>query len=157
TCSKGTYIRSLCADIGEDLGCGATLVALRRTGSGSFGIADALNLEGLGREEQKARLMVALIPLEEAISGLKAIYVDDLLARKLRDGYQPVGSDLAGDHIPFLAPGDMVRFVCGKTGLVAVAEILRSSVDFVSVNVAEQAARILRVFRPQDKESVKST
>ena len=44
-CSKGTYIRSLCADIGEALGCGACMSALRRTYSGSFRAEDALTLE----------------------------------------------------------------------------------------------------------------
>ena len=44
-CSKGTYIRSLCADIGEALGCGACMSALRRTYSGVFRVEDALTLE----------------------------------------------------------------------------------------------------------------
>ena len=44
-CSKGTYIRSLCADIGAALGCGACMSALRRTYSGGFRVEDALALE----------------------------------------------------------------------------------------------------------------
>ncbi|HMO50562.1 MAG TPA: tRNA pseudouridine(55) synthase TruB [Kiritimatiellia bacterium] len=46
-CTKGTYVRTLCADIGEALGCGAHLSALRRTASGSFSIAEALPLRDL--------------------------------------------------------------------------------------------------------------
>lgn len=45
SCSKGTYIRSLCADIGEALGCGGHLKALRRTRIGSFSIEQAVKLE----------------------------------------------------------------------------------------------------------------
>lgn len=48
-CSKGTYIRSLCADIGEALGCGGCMSALRRTYSGDFRAADALTLEEIER------------------------------------------------------------------------------------------------------------
>lgn len=46
-CTKGTYVRSLCADIGEALGCGAHLSALRRTQSGSFNVADAMPFDAL--------------------------------------------------------------------------------------------------------------
>ena len=48
-CSKGTYIRSLCADIGEALGCGACMSALRRTYSGAFRVEDALTLGEIER------------------------------------------------------------------------------------------------------------
>ena len=47
TCSKGTYVRQLCVDIGEELGCGAYLSRLRRTRSGKFSLSDALNLSEL--------------------------------------------------------------------------------------------------------------
>ena len=51
-CSKGTYIRSLCADIGTKLGTVGTLKHLRRTGSGKFSIADAITLDELKNMEQ---------------------------------------------------------------------------------------------------------
>lgn len=46
-CSKGTYVRQLCADIGEELGCGGYLSMLKRTRSGGFSIGQALDIEGL--------------------------------------------------------------------------------------------------------------
>jgi len=48
TCSKGTYVRQLCVDIGEDLGCGAYLSRLRRTRSGPFAIGEAVTVADLG-------------------------------------------------------------------------------------------------------------
>lgn len=48
SCSKGTYIRSLCADIGEALGCGGHLASLRRTRIGSFSVDQAVRLEEVG-------------------------------------------------------------------------------------------------------------
>lgn len=48
TCSKGTYVRQLCVDIGEDLGCGAHLSRLRRTRSGPFTVGEAIQVAELG-------------------------------------------------------------------------------------------------------------
>ena len=53
-CSKGTYIRTLCADVGEALGCGGVLARLRRTRSGRFSVADAMQLDELKALDQDA-------------------------------------------------------------------------------------------------------
>ena len=68
-CSKGTYVRSLAEDLGEALGCGAHLAALRRTGSGALRIEQALTLEALaalGEAERDARLLPADALLADA-------------------------------------------------------------------------------------------
>lgn len=147
SCSKGTYIRSLCADIGETLGCGATLYALRRTRSGSFSIDAALSLDGLSNDQKRERLKEGLISPAEAISGIKALYVDTPLAKKIREGCQLAADELSGDHIAFLAPGDMVRLVSSETGLVAVVEMLGNPGEKTSGEGAGQVARTLRVFK----------
>lgn len=51
-CSKGTYVRTICADAGEKLGCGAVLESLRRTKSGAFSLDDALTIETIKSFEQ---------------------------------------------------------------------------------------------------------
>lgn len=147
SCSKGTYIRSLCADIGETLGCGATLYALRRTRSGSFSIEAALSLEGLTDDQKRDRLLEGLISPAEAISGLKSLYVDALLAKKVREGCQLTTDELGSDHIAFLAPGDMVRLVTMETGLVAVVEMLGNTGEMTDREGAQQVARTVRVFK----------
>ena len=53
-CSKGTYIRTLCADVGEALGCGGVLARLRRTRSGRFSVSDAIQLDELKALDQDA-------------------------------------------------------------------------------------------------------
>jgi tRNA pseudouridine55 synthase len=66
-CSKGTYVRVLAEDIGEALGCGAHLSALRRTASGRFRVEQALTLqalENLSVEERKQRLLTLPVLLE---------------------------------------------------------------------------------------------
>jgi tRNA pseudouridine55 synthase len=64
-CSKGTYIRSLAADIGRDLGCGAHLVQLRRTRSGPFQVDRALTWEELNDESARERCRERAIAVSE--------------------------------------------------------------------------------------------
>lgn len=66
-CSKGSYIRTLAEDIGERLGCGAHLTALRRTGCGALGLAQAMTLDelqNLSDAEREARLLPADVLLQ---------------------------------------------------------------------------------------------
>lgn len=66
TCSKGTYIRSICRDIGEALGCGAVMTALTRTQSGIFELQEAIDLEtirSMDQEEARAHLLPPDYPL----------------------------------------------------------------------------------------------
>ena len=51
-CSKGTYVRTLCSDIGHKLGCGGVLAALRRTRSGRFSLDGALTVDELKNMDQ---------------------------------------------------------------------------------------------------------
>jgi tRNA pseudouridine55 synthase len=89
TCSSGTYIRSLAADLGEKLGPGAHLKALRRLSIGPFNIRDALNLEKIGLSQTEKVLKDKIIPLRDAIPHLGEVQVDEELAKKIRNGYQP--------------------------------------------------------------------
>ncbi len=75
TCSSGTYVRSLAADLGTLVGGGAHLRNLRRTEVGSFTLADAHPLEGL-----------VLLPVEAAVRDLTKLVVDDLTAGGVRYG-----------------------------------------------------------------------
>src|SRR5690606_17310389 len=72
-CSKGTYVRSLVADMGQLLGCGAHLTALRRVRSGSFTLAGALRLD----EVDEASAARALISPAQALAHLPATCVPE--------------------------------------------------------------------------------
>jgi len=67
SCSKGTYVRTLAEGIGEKLGCGAHLAALRRTGSGRLGIESALTIEALEALSPDA-LDAALLPADALVA-----------------------------------------------------------------------------------------
>lgn len=68
TCSKGTYIRTLAEDIGEALGCGAHLIALRRVATGDFGLAHSVTLERLTAMTEDERL-ACLLPVDALLPG----------------------------------------------------------------------------------------
>jgi len=84
-CSKGTYVRTLAADIGERLGCGAHLAGLRRTGIGALDVAQAYSLatlEGLTDEARDA----LLLPPDSLLSSLAEARLDVADAARLRQG-----------------------------------------------------------------------
>jgi tRNA pseudouridine55 synthase len=74
-CSKGTYIRTLAQDIGAKLGCGAHLVALRRTEVGGFALSQAATFETLEAEGQ-ARARERLLPPEALVASLPRLDVN---------------------------------------------------------------------------------
>jgi len=144
-CSKGAYIRSLCAEAGEALGCGGCMSALRRTRSGNFREEEAVALKGLTEEEKRERLSAHLLPLAELLPDLAAVDVDPVLAKRLQNGYQPDGEVLARYHIPFLVAGDVVKITLQGKHLVAVARMLCASDELALQGKKRQAVKILRV------------
>jgi len=145
-CSKGTYIRSLCADLGERLGCGACLAALRRIRSGCFHLDAAVSLDDIPVKERKEKLSARLIPLSGGLPQMAAIEISGDLAGKIREGFQPNGNSLQDYHIPSLADGDMVKFLTKNEVLVAVARILCASDPLSMGERGQPAVKILRVF-----------
>jgi tRNA pseudouridine55 synthase len=80
TCSKGTYIRSLANDMGEVLGCGAHLTALRRTRVGHLDIKNSVSLESVKTQQVK------LFPVDMLVQTLPKIILDPVLAQRLSLG-----------------------------------------------------------------------
>ena len=81
-CSKGTYIRSLCADIGAALGCGACMSALRRIRVGDFTVSDAYTLEALEQEGVEGKLL----PVDCLFSGTPMLVLKPQAERLARNG-----------------------------------------------------------------------
>ena len=84
-CSKGTYVRSLAADLGEALGCGAHLAALRRTASGGFDIRDAHSIDALAAMDPGQRDACLLAP-SALTAQLPGMDVDGATARRFLQG-----------------------------------------------------------------------
>ena len=92
TCSKGTYVRVLAADIGAILGCGAHLVTLRRTAFGQFDIEDALPLQRLIDQPDDA--FSALLSPAQAMRHYQSIHVSSEAVSQLRRGQQEILNQL---------------------------------------------------------------
>ncbi|MBO5746977.1 MAG: tRNA pseudouridine(55) synthase TruB [Clostridia bacterium] len=80
-CSKGTYIRSLADDIGKFLGCGATLISLRRTDAAGFSIENCKTLEQIESDPEGC-----LLPPETAVPNFRNVYVSEAQCKRFRNG-----------------------------------------------------------------------
>ncbi len=94
TCSAGTYIRSLCADIGQTLGCGGHLTQLRRTGSSGFGIETAIELDELEKRIRDPRAGLPLISPASALPDMEALVADEGTTQKISNGVHLTPKDL---------------------------------------------------------------
>jgi len=146
TCSKGTYVRTLCADAGDRLGCGAALERLRRTVSGIFRQEHAVSLEGESEAGIRARLEQALIPMGQALPGIPGVSIPPSLEQRVMKGHQPDAEGLAGLQIASLAAGDVVKFVSDTGRIVALARMLVQTEDIGALEPRNPAVCILRVF-----------
>ena len=91
-CSKGTYIRSLCYDIGNKLGVGAVMWELERTKTGIFSKENSINLEDINEENIKE----FIIPTEKVLSKYEKIEIDEYFARLLKNGVEVKDKRLLG-------------------------------------------------------------
>ena len=84
-CSSGTYIRTLCADIGKKLGVGGTMATLCRTQAGDFRLENAYTLEALGEMSEEQRI-AALMPTERLFDSLAAVKLPEFYCKLCRSG-----------------------------------------------------------------------
>lgn len=87
-CSRGTYIRSVCHDIGQSLGCGATMSALRRTVACGFTLADCVTLEEAQRLTDAGELEGKLLPVDSAFAGYPGFVLEKPQATRFLNGVE---------------------------------------------------------------------
>lgn len=107
-CTKGTYIRTLCADIGDAIGCGAHVVALRRLRTGQYPIERCLPLDQLGKLEDVVQTS-SFMTVDEALSDYPPAELVEDAAKRLNNGIPPLASELT-NQLEVL-PNDLVRLV----------------------------------------------
>ena len=116
-CSKGTYIRTLCADIGKALGCGGVMSTLKRASASGFTLEDAHTLgelENMSPEEREA----CIFPAEYIFKNKKNIVLPDFFAKLAKAGQQIYLSKIKTD----LPLGEKVR-LSDKEGFFALGEV----------------------------------
>jgi len=108
-CGKGTYIRTLCADIGQKLGCGGAMESLARTRVGKFSLKEAFTLGQLQELKEQGRLSEAVMPVESVFESCPVLHVRRDLERLLNNG-NPLTVEQTAEKERY-APGRWVR-VC---------------------------------------------
>jgi tRNA pseudouridine55 synthase len=121
--SAGFYVRSFAHELGQQLGCGGHLEALRRHRAGDFTLADAVPLETVEREGQDA--VSHLIPLERLLLHLPAIVLTERGARRASHGNALVADDLTAGQQEIGAKGPQ-RLLDGSGALLGIAEPLEN-------------------------------
>ena len=122
-CSKGTYIRTLCDDIGELLGVGGLMKSLVRTRVSCFDIGQALTLAQVEEHCDLGRLDEILLPVDRVFAEYPPLCVAEEAQKKLQNGNRLTASDLsdadrsAAEHLGQTTAGELQRFrVYDKTG-----------------------------------------
>ena len=121
-CSKGTYVRTLCADIGEALGVGGHLLSLERTRVGPLTVERALTVDEIGARILAGGLADDVLPLDAALDMLPAVVVDERTAERVRHGAAiPAGAGrwVAAHH----GTATMVRVKGADGQLLAVGKV----------------------------------
>ncbi|MBQ8145507.1 MAG: tRNA pseudouridine(55) synthase TruB [Clostridia bacterium] len=116
-CSKGTYIRTLCADIGAYLGCGAVMTELKRTKSGAFDIADTHTISELEEMDFDTRCSL-LIPVEQLFTEAERVVLPDFYARLCKSGCEIYQKKIKTDF-----PTDSFIRICDKNGFFALGQV----------------------------------
>ena len=128
TCSKGTYIRTLCHDIGELLGCGACMEELIRTKVSRFEIKDALTLEQVSVLKQEERLGEILIPIDEMFLDYEAVTLKDEFMSMVYNGNVFLAKHLK-QHIE-LTDGKKVRVYDTDGNFIAIYKFIQDKYLF---------------------------
>jgi len=113
-CSKGTYIRTLGEDMGEALGCGAHLTALRRIRTGDFDASQCITLEALEAMDENARL-AHLMPVESLLMGHTVVTLDSENAARVLSGMRRRG--------PWADAQEVVVYASSPRALLGTAHV----------------------------------
>ncbi len=118
-CSKGTYIRSLCNDIGEELGCGGCMASLRRTFAGIFSLENAYTMQQL--IEDDTDLESLMLPLESLFADRDKVTLSPNQEKIIRNGGEFTCSYSEGEYTAFSENGEFLALckVCdGKMRVI---------------------------------------
>ena len=123
SCSKGTYIRTLCHDIGEKLGCGACMEELVRTKVSRFELADSMTLSQVQELKENGKLEEILVPIDEMFSDYEAITLKEEFMSFVYNG-----NTFLPKHVKQyveLADGKMVRVYDDKENFIAIYKFIK--------------------------------
>ncbi len=133
SCSKGTYIRTICHDIGQKLGCGGTMESLVRTRSGDFTVDTAVKLDRVQEWADADELEEHIIPVDELFKDCGSIRLKESADKLLKNGNAFMERDISEIRISEAVPG---RF-----------RVYDSSGDFTALYDLDGKRGIYKVFK----------
>lgn len=136
TCSKGTYIRTLCHDIGNALGCGGCMKSLLRSRVERFEMADSIRLSEVEALQREGRLMEKVISIDAMFPDYDKVYLKPDAARAVRNGNVfRKGDILWMDSLNEYQEGGRVRVYDEERNFIAVYEYLEKEKYFKIVRM----------------------
>jgi len=123
-CSKGTYIRTLCTDIGKKLGCGGHMASLLRTASGAFQLENAIKLEELKALAEENRVEEVLIPIEKVLGTYNKVNVVEEATKMLYNGCKIYSYSFAKTERPLIL-GEKVLGYDYENTFIGIYEVMQ--------------------------------
>lgn len=145
-CSHGTYIRTLCHDVGQRLFCGAHMTKLTRVRNGPFHIRESVNMEDFEACSRGDLIEKHLILPKDALNGLQEVVVSDTMEQKIRNGLQITVNDIANLDLTKVKIGQQIKVISCQGSLIGVVESLVNEDMSISCNSSMKAWKTLRVF-----------
>ncbi|MGI6008148.1 MAG: tRNA pseudouridine(55) synthase TruB [Ruminococcus sp.] len=134
TCSKGTYIRTLCHDIGEKLGCGGCMESLERTKVGRFERQDSWRLTDIEAKMRAGEIEDCILPVDRMFEDLPAITVQGKIQQRVYNGNVFHGRYLSCDDVS-RKDGQQVRIYDSQGGFVGLYQYRKEADEFCPVKM----------------------
>jgi tRNA pseudouridine55 synthase len=141
-CSAGTYVRVLAQDVGEALGCGGHLHALRRTAAGPFDEKDAVTLETIENVDDIGQ---HILPIARGLRDAPSIHMPMHLARMVASGHQLTVADMKSLDVPEFGKDQLVALWLDSGDLLAVTRSEIASAELSGSRREERALKTERV------------
>ncbi len=140
-CSKGTYIRTLCADIGRELGCGGYMKSLIRTAVGWFTLENSVTLSVIEELASKGRLNEVLHPIDEVLKDMPAVVVQTSDIKRILNG-APIYVE---DAIANVQDGDNVRIKSPDGSLLGIGKVFYLPDGKIQLKPSKVLAKMVNV------------
>lgn len=128
-CSKGTYIRTLCSDIGKALGCGGHMAELLRTRAGAFSLENAIKLDELKALVEQEKVETVLLTMEEALEDFPVVKVSEKSQKFLYNGGK-IQERFLTEKPATLTEDEIVATYDHENNLVGLYEIKKEESNF---------------------------
>ena len=117
-CSAGTYVRTLCHDIGQYLGCGACMSSLRRTGCGGFSIKKAYTLDQIIEADKQGKIESLLLPADSLFSEISRYTCSETEEKYIKNGRQLKTELSEGEYAVYSGSGEFLMLAEAENGVL---------------------------------------